>query len=350
VASVGEVDSNFLPSLETLGEYDPFYYAGATHLLDVRAAAQDPDREVPDENHWQFVANARIAHDSGAGAQIWQLDHRGWATSQKVALFGGGCGSVPEDEAGEPLFECDQTTVESIDFQDEQPAWQLHQPLLQPVQQNNAVVLPNGKVVIIGGATGRGPWQNSFFLQLFDPEEGTITPLVQTEIPRHDHSTAALLPDGSVLILGGNATDLTGDPETTEAGVPVAQIYRPAYFFNGQRPVIEAAPAKIRYGNKFRVRISEGGDKVGSVVIQRIGPVTHNWDWGNRHVKLSVRQYGNRVVVNSPAAPGLAVPGYYLLFVVSGKGVPSEARIVHLDGHRGDPADRLEDPVDLRRG
>jgi hypothetical protein len=332
VATVGEVDPHFIPGLQTLGGYDPFYYTGNTYLLDVREAARDHDRDVAAEDHWEFVASARIAHDSGAGVQIWELDHSGWAKSQKVALFGGGCGEVPEDESGQPLFECDQATVEMIDFEDEHPSWQVQEPLLQPVQQNNAVVLPNGKVLVAGGSLGRGPWENSFHLQLFDPEDGSITPLVETRVPRHDHSTIALLADGSVAILGGNATDLTGDPEAVDKGVPVAQIYRPSYFFGGSRPVIDDAPDKVHYGGKFRVEISdEGAEEVGSVVLQRIGPVTHNWDWGNRHVKLAFKQTEDRLTVSSPAAPGLAVPGYYLLFVVSKDGVPSHARVVHLD-------------------
>jgi hypothetical protein len=341
VASVGEVDSTFFPGLQIVGQYDPFYYTGDTYLLNVRAAVRDPTREVTAENHWEFLASAHIAHNNGAGAQIWELDKNGWATSQKVALFGGDCGQVPEDEAGQPLFPCDQATVEMIDFEAENPSWQLQQPLIQPVQQNNAVVVPTGKVVIVGGALGRGPWENSFHLQLFDPDAGSVTPLVETKVPRHDHSTVALLADGSVLIVGGNASDLANDPERTDAGVPVAQIYKPSYFFHGERPAIEKAPDKLQYHSQFLVSISgEGAQEVGSVVLQRIGPVTHNWDWGNRYVKLWFEQDEERLKVHSPAAPGLAVPGYYLLFVVSKDGVPSHARIVHLDyGARDRAAD-----------
>ena len=185
---------------------------------------------------------------------------------------------------------------------------------------------------MIGGSLGRGPWENSFQLQLFDPEDGSVTPLVATKVPRHDHSTVTLLADGSVLTLGGNASDLANDPERTDAGVPVAQIYKPPYFFGDERPVIEKAPEKLEYGHRFLVKIAdEGAPKVGSVVLHRIGPVTHNWDWGNRHVKLWFEQDEERLKVSSPAAPGLAVPGYYMLFVVSKDGVPGHARVVHLD-------------------
>ncbi len=339
VAVVGEVlgagpedDPSFLPDLTTIGQYDPFTYTGRTYFLDVQGAMQDPARDVPAEHHWELVAEAAIAHDSGADAQLWELDRKGQAIAQKVALFGGDCGRVPRGEDDQPLFECDAATVEMIDFQAEDPRWELQEPLIQEASQNNAVVLPDGRVVIIGGAIGRGPWDNSFHLQLFDPEEGTVTPLVATEVARHDHATAALLKDGSVAILGGNATDLPGEVDHIELGIPVAQIYRPPYLFQGPRPVIRSAPKKISYGGRFRVKLAdEGAGGIGSVALIRFGPVTHNWSWGNRYVKLWFKQRGSELVVQAPAVPGLAVPGYYLLFVVSDEGVPSVAELVHLE-------------------
>jgi hypothetical protein len=215
-----------------------------------------------------------------------------------------------------------------IDFQAKPPQWVRQGSLIQPASQNNAVALPDGRVVIIGGALGRGPWVNSFHLQLFDPAAGTVTPLVETQVARHDHATVALLPDGSVAILGGNATDLAGDLAHLDLGIPVAQIYRPPYLFKGPRPVIGSAPKKIAYGRQFRVNVA---DEIGSVALIRIGPVTHNWDWGNRYVKLWFERRGDGLLVQAPAVPGLAVAGYYMLFVVSAEGVPSVAKLVHLD-------------------
>lgn len=325
VAVVGEVDRGRLPDLRTVGQYDPFAYTGATYFLDVLGALRDRDRDRPAKDHWRFVHRAAIAHDYGAGAQLWELDREGRAVAQRVALFGGGCGSVPQGAA------CDSATVEMIDFQARTPRWERQEPLVQPASQNNAVALPDGRVVVMGGALGRGPWVNSFHLQLFDPTAGTVTPLVETQVARHDHATAALLRDGSVAILGGNATDLDGDVAHLELGIPVAQVYKPPYLFKGPRPVIRSAPKRVSYGRRFRVNVAgKGADAIGSVALVRVGPVTHNWDWGNRHVKLWFERRGKGLLVRAPAVPGLAVPGYYMLFVVNGKGVPSVAEFVHL--------------------
>jgi hypothetical protein len=59
-------------------------------------------------------------------------------------------------------------------------------------------------------------------------------------------------------------------------------------------------------------------------------PQTHKWDWGNRYVELAFdRGENGRLTVVAPATPGLAVPGYYMLFVLNHAGVPSEAELVH---------------------
>jgi hypothetical protein len=262
-----------------------------------------------------------------------ELDDQGRAISQRIILFGGTCGARPPD------FPCNAATVESIDFQASNPAWELQNPLIQPVSQNNAVPLPDGKVLIIGGNLGRPTcppppsWNNSFHYQVFDPQSGVVTPVVETTIPRHDHSTALLSPDATVIALGGNRTDLANDPcpAGLAAGVPVAQVYYPPYLFQGDRPVIEMVPDRISYERYFIVNVSKGSGTIGSVALIRQDPQTHFWGWGNRYVKLWFKQFGSFLVVRAPAVPGLAIPGYYMLFVLNDGGVPSTAKLVNLD-------------------
>jgi hypothetical protein len=152
--------------------------------------------------------------------------------------------------------------------------------------------------------------------------------LVSSTVPRHDHSTLALMRDGKVWVMGGNRTDLLPD-EIVDQSVPVMESYQPPYFFKGPQPKIQKAPTKLRYGHKFFVEA--GSADVISVALIRTGPTTHNWSWGNRYVKLPfVEGRNGKLEVTAPPLPGLAVPGDYMLFVVSHDGVPSEGHYVRL--------------------
>jgi hypothetical protein len=192
------------------------------------------------------------------------------------------------------------------------------------------VVLPDGKVVVVGGTVGRGPGQtNTFEVQLFDPSSGQIRTVATTTVPRHDHSTALLMYDGSVIIMGGNRPEIV--PGNADIGVPVAQIYKPPYLFKGSRPRIDWAPKEVEYKDWFDVYVSGRSRKIESVVMVRMSPITHNWAWGNRYVKLAFEKKGkSRLSVRTPSHLGTAPPGYYMLFVLDDEGVPSVAKQIRL--------------------
>jgi hypothetical protein len=285
-----------------------------------------------------------------------KLDKEGRPLSQKLVLFGGGCG----DRVGP--FLCNRATVEMIDFQAGSPQWVPQGNLIQEASQQQGVALPDGTVLIGGGVRGRGalprpgpppvpgrPWDNSFHYQLFRPWDGSITSLVQTNLPTHDHATMVLLPDGSVIRMGGNRTDLNPGPDQIptqaelDASVPVAQVYQPPYFFNGDRPEIKYAPDEISYKDRFEIRVSKKSGKVKSVAMIQQHPVTHNHQW-NRRVELWFKQDDDgEMEIQAPRFPGVAPPGNYLLFVVDENGIPSAGGLIHLglDGkdHYGDDDD-----------
>jgi hypothetical protein len=312
VAVMGSVA--FIPA--DLDDYDPFSYTGDTYFLDVPAAIADPDREVRASNHWSFVATATTTHESGAGAALWELDGDGEATKQRVVAFGGDSGAGSDEVA----------TVEMIDYSAPIPQWAVMQPLAQPVTQNVAVAMADGNVLVFGGRGGT-PRTNNLQLQIFNPDAGTTLTVETTMIPRHDHATGLLLPDATVLLMGGNRVQIV--PGNPDAGVPVGEIYRPPYLFRGPRPEIDRGPRGIGYGERFVVWLA-GDTDIAKVTLSRIGPVTHNWDWGNRHVSLGFTQTGNKLEIAAPKFPGLAVPGVYMLFVIDDDGVPSHARFVRL--------------------
>lgn len=316
VCVVGEVESR------AGGFYDPFLYNGKTSCLDVLAALADPNRDAPAESHWTLIDVAANPHDSGAGVMRVKINKdKSW--SQQVWIFGGG------DNINPPV-----ATAERIDFAAETPKWERIDDLIRAATQNNAVILPDGRILIVGGATGRGRTP-TLELQLYDLE-GDRTTLVSSTVPRHDHSTALLMPNAGVWIMGGNRTDLLASNIRNQS-VPVMEFYEPPYLFRGERPLIKRAPEKIRYGQKFELQLSSGHSQdeiqVGSVVIVRSGPVTHNWTWGNQFVELPFSKEKRGIAVKAPHLPGLAVPGDYLLFVVSKDGVPSEGTRVRLGGY-----------------
>jgi hypothetical protein len=305
------------PGGDHIDEYDPFFYTGETYCLDVLAALADRNRHVPAENHWQFIDTAANAHDGGAGVRMVTINDDGTWT-QKVFLFGGNDGSGAPDVA----------TAEMIDFSDVPPRWRRITDLPVATRQNNVVALPDGKLLVVGG-------RGSFHYQLYDPADGSRQELIESPVPRHDHSTALLQPNGGVWVMGGNRVQLIPGGDENLA-VPVLEFYRPPYFFKGPRPIIENAPHRIDYGQKFKLAVLETAGETGSVVLLRTGPITHNWTWGNQYVQLPFRNDGRNeehiasFTVTAPPLPALAIAGDYLLFVVSKAGVPSEGKHIRL--------------------
>ena len=71
-----------------------------------------------------------------------------------------------------------------------------------------------------------------------------------------------------------------------------------------------------------------------SVVLIKLGSMTHAWDMGQRLADLLFSQTlagGTATVrITAPENKNLYPPGYYMLFYVNGNGKPSKASMVHL--------------------
>jgi hypothetical protein len=70
--------------------------------------------------------------------------------------------------------------------------------LAQPTYSHTATLLPNGKVLLAGGASTA----LNADAEIYDPDSGTFTTIGSMSTPRMSH-TATLLPNGTVLISGG---------------------------------------------------------------------------------------------------------------------------------------------------
>lgn len=211
-------------------------------------------------------------------------------------------------------------TAETIDLNAATPAWKSTASMHFARRQHNAVILPDGKVLIVGGSSGSG-FDNSATpvlpTEMWNPATGTFTVMASIAVYRGYHSTALLLPDGRVLSAGGNV------------GGPNAQLFSPPYLFAGARPSIASAPTSASYGQSVFIG-SPDAASISQVTFIRAGSVTHTNDMSARFMRLTFTQTSTGLNVTMPANANLAPPGYYLLFILNANGVPSVGSIIQM--------------------
>ena len=208
--------------------------------------------------------------------------------------------------------------------------WRDAAPLGYARRDGQAVLLPTGDVLAVGGAYGDEPvpgWaEHALSPELYDPEGDAWRTLAPSNRHRGYHSTSLLLPDGRVLVAGG-------DFETGVGAVPgvslSAELFSPPYLFQGDRPAIVDAPAVAHLGAALPFRM-QGSDALDAVALVRLSSVTHSLNTDQRVVPLEFVDAGEgSVVARVPHDPGAVPPGWYMLFALRA-GVPSEARMVHV--------------------
>lgn len=194
----------------------------------------------------------------------------------------------------------------------------------------NSTVLPNGEVLITGGSGFDNRLEDTGELaELWNPDTQTFRPVATAAVARLYHSTSLLLPDGTVLVGGGGAPGPLNNKN--------AEIFYPPYLFKdkdfAERPLIEDLNNAQTYQNTMRVKTkaTEHG-RITRVTLLRTGAVTHSFDQGQRFLELSFEDKGHgELRVTLPDNANLAPPGFYLLYVLSEKGVPSVGRILSLN-------------------
>ena len=216
-------------------------------------------------------------------------------------------------------------TAENIDLNVATPAWVLTGSMNFARRQHNAVVLPDGKVFIVGGSSGPGfdDYTNPVLpTEMWDPATGQFTIMPSIAVYRGYHSTAMLLPDGRVLSAGGNV------------GGANAQLYSPPYLFNGARPTISSAPTNVGYAQTVFVGTPDAAS-IAKIAFIRMPSVTHTFDESSRYMHLEFTQSTGGLKVITPANGNLAPPGYYMLFILNASGVPSVAKIINTGQNGG---------------
>jgi Domain of unknown function (DUF1929) len=248
------------------------------------------------------------------------------AQEQKVMIMGGG-------PAGKPNLTDAIDNVDVVDLKQPNPHFVPASPLNFPRLHLNSVLLPDHTVFVTGGSLK----QENQPLARLQPEiynipTDTWTPMAASTVPRLYHSTAILLPDGSVVSAGGNPEGGThvqwdDDPEEEMR----LEIFRPPYFFKGPRPAIAGAPTECTYGQTMQINSPQAAN-IRWASLLRNCVTTHSFDGSQRLVDLVITDRNAGVVTATvPQNPNLAPPGWYMLFLVDNGGIPATASWIRLN-------------------
>jgi hypothetical protein len=237
-------------------------------------------------------------------------------------------------------------------------AWDYRAPLLSPRMWANAVVLPTRDVLILGGYSEPvGGGFNTDFDE-YQPELYTIGApgvpgggssfyLLPSSIPpghahptpRRYHSTALLLPDGRIFMVGGEVENFTtgGGPESQYSG----EMCSPPYLFTGYRPVITNMcptdlPFQVSPAPTYDIDVTTTVGPITKVVLLRPAAVTHDFDNDQRYIELEFTTNlpgpGPATVTIKAPTDDLGPPGWYLLFLIESGPcgpAPSEGQFMH---------------------
>jgi hypothetical protein len=271
---------------------------------------------------------------------------RVWGTA--VLVPGGPDGSHQVVQLGgseAPITGDDPATASAEVFDEATSSWTRRNPgdifaLNQPRSHANTVLLPDGTMVEVGGGLGSvspgagpngapGQWAATDAqkqIELWDPatRRWRLGP-AQREF-RTYHSTAVLLPDARVVSAGDDYNGRFGDDR--DFTHDSAEIYEPPYLFDGNalapRPELTAAPREIAPGQSFDIGADPSRPAPAKAVLMGPGAATHAVDMNQRYVPLEVTGQGpGRLGVKAPPSLSVALPGYYMLFVLDAGGTPS---------------------------
>jgi hypothetical protein len=174
--------------------------------------------DLPAPDLWPEVeAKASATQREGVHSLPWVLI----AVTLLLALAVGGAVLIGSGVVNMPVVKLParaetSAAPSSTPRQNSAPTWTATGKMVEPRRAPTATRLPDGRVLVVGGDNRYSP-----SAELYDPGSGTWTATGNMIEARGSH-TATLLPDGKVLVAGGNV-----DSSGTLAYVSSAELYDP---------------------------------------------------------------------------------------------------------------------------
>jgi hypothetical protein len=256
----------------------------------------------------------------------------GWSSSDvmfapgRILRVGGGTTALPEQGGGR---DPSKNAAAIIDIVGGTPTYKRASSMPVSLHWPTATLLADGQVVVTGGTRNDGQVEGANYQALIwkiDTGKWTRGAASRSGRARMYHSIALLLPDASVLVGGGGSPG----PQANQN----AEIYYPPYLFTSQgvraaRPSITEVPSSVNIGQTFTLKVDRAA-AIQRVTLLKTGSVTHSFNFEQRFMELRFTRTASGLLVEAPASKALATPGYYMIFVIDGQGVPSVAKIIQI--------------------
>lgn len=347
--------AHWYPSLTKLGNGDVWSAGGIdekakgtvlTEIFDTSAMGWLPQNQVPQTwSFWGTYPHMFLLDDGkmfytgghtfgnglpGTGARLYdwttaemwdipglrQKDMRdqagsvfvGPAQDQKLMIVGGG-----NTDGNAPAI----NLVDIVDFKQPTPQY-VPGPDLPGAGKTyiNLINLPDRTVLAVNGAQLNRAG-NVKTAALYNTVTNAWTSIGTDPVGRNYHSSAILLPDGRVAVMGSNPLDNSFEFRIS--------VYSPPYLFKGPRPTLTAAPSQAGYGDNIELGVT--GDVTFASLMAPMS-ATHQTDTNARLVDLPIAGTAGNRTAQIPDNPNLLPPGPYMLSVLSTDGVPSVSRWV----------------------
>jgi hypothetical protein len=216
--------------------------------------------------------------------------------------------------------------ISLIDFSDnfENPSIRKLKNAKYPRHNANLTILPDGRLLFLGGNAHEDDRQFSILApEIYDYENNEWTEMSEGYFRRNYHSTSLLLPDGSILVSGGDVWN--------------SEIFYPPYLFtkrenkvvfNDERLIIKNINSIIEKRSNILLEV-DSPKKVFKINMISSGSTTHAQASEAKFIELDFELTSDQKIIFSiPENKNYIQDGAYMIFALDEKNIPSNGKVV----------------------
>ncbi|HEX8763086.1 MAG TPA: galactose oxidase early set domain-containing protein [Candidatus Saccharimonadales bacterium] len=314
------------PALFRTANPDVLFFSGSSAGYGPENKGRQPGFWNIKDNTFKEVLGLRDTNILETSASVFlppkQNSNDGSQSSRVMLAGGGGVGESPLVTA----------RTDIIDLAADDAHYTPGPNLLDPVRYLNMTVTPWDEVFATGGTMDYRAKSGSYSYKSFsyNPTTNQMTRMADAPVGRGYHSGSLLLPNGRILVFGGDP--LFGDKLNTTPGKFEQRIdlYTPPQFFRGSQPTLQGHNLQqVNRGQELTFSSDRASD-IRTVRLIAPSSSTHVTNIEQRSVAAVVRNNDGQLSVTLPDNENLLPNGWYMLFATDKNGVSSRAVMVQV--------------------